>query len=102
MVDPASETELNVSVIVLAREASLPSSLTLSYRKLGAAEFESTPLPRVAQGRGWYTGKVPLTQTNLLGSGDFEYRVQATMAAARGQTLVYPAAGTVVVTAIPQ
>eukprot|EP01044_Picomonas_judraskeda_P027919 COSAG03_NODE_9063_length_748_cov_7.329738_2_plen_43_part_00 len=35
----------------------------------------------------------------LLGSGDFEYKVQAELAS--GTALSYPAVGTVVVTAIP-
>jgi hypothetical protein len=103
MVDPASEKGMNVSVIVLAKASQLPSSLSLSYRKLGAAAaFESVTLPRVAPDRGWYTGQVPLTATvEVLGSGDFEYKVQAKLTGG-GEALAYPTAGTVVVTAIPQ
>lgn len=102
MVDPASEKEMNVSVIVLAKASQLPSSLSLSYRKLGATAFESVTLPRVAPDRGWYTGQVPLTATvEVLGSGDFEYKVQAKLTGG-GEALAYPTAGTVVVTAIPQ
>ena len=95
MVDPASETDMNVSVIVLAKEAQLPKSLSLTYRKLGMKTFDSISLARVAQGRGWYTGAVPLIVTTGLGEGDFEYKVQASLVA--GTQILYPASGTVVV-----
>ena len=65
MVDPAREKELNVSLIVLAKEAQLPDSLSLSYRRLGATGFNSISLPRVAEDRGWYTGKVPLEEATV-------------------------------------
>jgi hypothetical protein len=50
----------------------------------------------------YVTGQVPLTATvEVLGSGDFEYKVQAKLTGG-GEALAYPTAGTVVVTAIPQ
>jgi hypothetical protein len=100
MVDPSSEKELNVSVIVLAKEAQLPDAINIQHRKLGASTFEIISVPRVAPGRGWYSGNIPVTSIDdLLGSGDFEYKVQAKLAS--GKDLVYPAAGTIVATALP-
>jgi hypothetical protein len=81
----------------------LPSSLSLSFRKLGVSgDFDSASMARVAPDRGWYSGKIPVdvTPPELLGSGDFEYKVLAKLT--DGESLVYPAVGTVVVTAMPQ
>jgi hypothetical protein len=100
MVDPSSEKELNVSVVVLAKQSLLPSTISLRHRKLGASSFETIAMLRVAPDRGWYSGKISVTAVNeLLGSGDFEYKVQAKLIS--GKDFVYPAVGTIVVTAMP-
>jgi hypothetical protein len=100
MVDSSSEKELNVSVVVLAKQSLLPSTISLRHRKLGASSFETIAMLRVAPDRGWYSGKISVAAVNeLLGSGDFEYKVQAKLIS--GKDFVYPAVGTIVVTAMP-
>jgi hypothetical protein len=56
-------------------------------------------MARVAPDRGVYRARVPLATATELGGADLEYKVQAQVGS---KALVYPAAGTVVVTAIPQ
>ena len=72
--------------------AMLPSGITLRHRKLGAGAFAPITLQRVAPGRGWYTGSVPLTAAAELGSADFEYTVEATLAGG-GAALACPERG---------
>ena len=48
--------------------------------------------------RGVYRVRVPLAPATELGGADLEYTVQARVGS---EALLYPAAGTVVVTAIP-
>ena len=101
MVDPANEKEMNVSAIVLAKLAQLPNTIRLLHRKLGHGHFETILLSRVANDRAWYSGKVPLADVDdVIGSGDFEYKLHATLTS--GNSLLYPAAGTIIVTAVPQ
>ena len=79
----------------------LPSGITLRHLQLGAGAFAPITLQRVAPGRGWYTGSVPLTAAAELGSADFENNVEATLSGG-GAALAYPERGAVVVTAMPQ
>ena len=94
---------MNVTVIVLAPKTQMPSSLSLNHRKLNdagaGAAFDSITTARVAPDRGVYRARVPLATATELGGADLEYKVQAQVGS---KALVYPAAGTVVVTAIPQ
>ena len=103
MVDPATEDALDVTVILLAPAAQLPSSLSLNHRKLNdagaGAAFDSITMARVAPDRGVYRARVPLATATEVGGADLEYKVQAQVGS---KALVYPAAGTVVVTAIPE
>ena len=52
MVDPATEAELNVTVILLAPAAQLPSSLSLSHRKLNDAGVGAAPPSGTSGGAG--------------------------------------------------
>eukprot|EP01052_Picozoa_sp_SAG31_P028352 SAG31_NODE_2729_length_5177_cov_2.657542_2_plen_210_part_00 len=103
MVDPKVETSLEITVIVLASQETLPSRISLLHRHLNggaAGSFASVSLLRAGTDRGVYTGRLPVAANTPeeLGSGDFEYKVEAH---AGGIILQYPAAGTVIVTAIP-
>ena len=88
---------------MLAPKTQMPSSLSLSHRKLNdagaGAAFDSIAMARVAPDRGVYRARVPLATATEVGGADLEYKVQAQVGS---KALVYPAAGTVVVTAIPE
>jgi len=99
LVDLSTESNLNITAIVLAASADLPPQVILLHRKLGQRAFQSTPLQRVGVGRGIYRGALPLSATDT-GDADFEYYLQANLLS--GERLEYPVGGsTIAVVAMP-
>jgi hypothetical protein len=75
-----SDQNVTITAVALAREQTLPESLTLLYRNIleeGGGDFLERPMPRVARGRGWY--QVTLQLLEDLDSQDFEYKVVANL-----------------------
>lgn len=88
-----SDGGLPIKAVLLTNQTTAATAVELEYRKLGASEFTSVAMPRVAAGRGWFSNDIDV---KAIGD-DFEYRVTATVGS---QTLAFPPAGRTVVVVV--